>query len=114
LRDDVVTVVGNLVDNALESGGTRVRMTVSAEAGELVFSIEDDGSGVAPDQRERVFEEGVSSKRADGTLRRRGIGLALVRRVVERNHGSVCAGGSEWGGARFTARLPVSIRVPHG
>lgn len=114
LRDDVVTIVGNLIDNALESGGGRVRLTVAAEHYELVFSVADDGSGIAPDQRERVFEEGVSSKRADGSLRRRGIGLALVRRVVERNRGSVRAGSSEWGGACFTVRLPVPVRVAHG
>ncbi|NRG42618.1 sensor histidine kinase [Rathayibacter sp. VKM Ac-2835] len=111
LRDDVVTIVGNLVDNALEAcgAGHRVQVTFSVERGELLIEVDDDGEGIAPDRYEHVFEEGVSSKRgsagAEHRLHGRGIGLTLVRRVAERNHGAVAVSGSAWGGARFTARL---------
>jgi two-component system CitB family sensor kinase len=78
------------------------------------LTVDDDGSGISPDQYERVFEEGVSSKSVPdagpgtaATLRRRGIGLALVRRVVERSGGRVTVDRSELGGARFTVELPL-------
>ncbi len=75
------------------------------------MTVEDDGEGISPDQYERVFEEGVSSKavaaEASPSLRRRGIGLALVRRTVLRAGGAVTVGRSALGGALFTVILPL-------
>lgn len=112
LRGDLVTVVGNLLDNALEacSAGNRIQLGFVVEPTLLRVTVDDDGNGIPPDQYERVFEEGVSSKATDDdspALRRRGIGLALVRRTVLRAGGTVTVGCSELGGAVFTVSLPV-------
>lgn len=113
LRGDLVTVVGNLIDNALEacSAGNRIELGFAVDGAVIRVRVEDDGNGIPPDQYERVFEEGVSSKTvapdASPTLRRRGIGLALVRRTVLRAGGTVTVGRSDHGGAVFTVELPV-------
>jgi two-component system CitB family sensor kinase len=111
LRSDLVTIVGNLVDNALEacSAGNRIELGFEVAGGTVRVTVHDDGRGIPPDQYERVFEEGVSSKGgADDAARvhRRGIGLALVRRIVDRAAGSVTVGRSPLGGAVFTVDLP--------
>ncbi|AWB87933.1 ATP-binding protein [Mycetocola zhujimingii] len=113
LRGDLVTVVGNLIDNALEacSAGNHIELGFGIDGARIRVTVQDDGDGIPPDQYERVFEEGVSSKAiaadASPTLRRRGIGLALVRRTVLRARGTVTVGRSERGGALFTVELPV-------
>ena len=113
LREDLVTVVGNLLDNALEAcaSGNRIELGFAVAGGLIRVTVQDDGDGIAPDQYERVFENGVTSKavagEASAALRRRGIGLALVRRTVERAGGTVSVGKSELGGALFTVTLPV-------
>ncbi|KJK45166.1 histidine kinase [Lentzea aerocolonigenes] len=101
--DDALTVLGNLVDNAVdaaETGGT-VRVLVRSSAQGVRMVVDDDGSGVAESQRGRIFDLGVSSKGAD-----RGIGLALVSRVVTRRSGHVAITDSEMGGASFDVWLP--------
>lgn len=117
LGHDLVTIVGNLVDNAIEACGLGDRIDVSASAtGDTVtVTVDDSGPGVPASDRSDIFVEGVSSKapaRPAGG-HRRGIGLALVRRIVRRRHGQVQVGDSALGGARFTVRLPVQP-VPAG
>ncbi|MFV0133554.1 ATP-binding protein [Streptomyces sp. HMX87] len=107
---DLVTILGNLVDNAVDAaqGSTRARVTVTAyTAGtELVLRVTDTGAGVDPAHADLVFQRGFSTKPAgpDG----RGLGLALVRQAVHRHAGSLTVAGAEGGGARFEARLPLT------
>ncbi len=108
----LVTVVGNLVDNAMEAGGpgTRIRARLSAGPDGLAIVVEDDGPGVPEELGDRVFEVGVSSKRAAaGSDAQRGIGLALVHRIAERHRGSTTVDRSpELGGARMTVRITTA------
>ncbi|MER7559259.1 sensor histidine kinase [Nocardioides sp. NPDC126508] len=98
---DVVTVVGNLIDNAVDaagSGGTvQVTLTDEPTSGVLRLVVEDDGPGVPAADRERIFRSGYSTSGADA----RGLGLALVSRIVARRGGSVEVDDSSLGGARF-------------
>lgn len=101
--DDALTVLGNLVDNAVdavETGGI-VRVLVRSTDRGVRMVVDDDGPGVDESQRGRIFDLGVSSKDAD-----RGIGLALVSRVVTRRSGRVEITDSELGGASFDVWLP--------
>ncbi len=112
---DLLTVVGNLVDNAIEACGLGDRIVISAQRakGSVVLTVEDTGPGVPPHLRAWVFSEGVSTKDAEGERDgpRRGIGLALIRRIVDRRRGSVVVDESELGGARFRVTLPVRSRT---
>lgn len=106
IDDDVLTVVGNLVRNAVEAAGADGRVEVLVLAGDerLTVDVADDGPGVAPADRARIFDRGVSSKAAAG----RGVGLDLVRRIAGARGGSVTVGRSAAGGARFTVELPYA------
>ena len=110
-RSDILTVVGNLVDNAIEACRTGERVTVEmlVDATELRVVVDDDGLGLAPGSEEAIFAEGVTTKTGAADDRRgRGIGLALVSRIVHRYRGSVVAGASDDGGARFEVVLPLA------
>ncbi|MEV8346871.1 sensor histidine kinase [Streptomyces niveus] len=108
----LVTVLGNLVDNALDAAAgsedPRIVVEVRAEGRTVVLRISDSGPGVPPEQRELVFTEGWTTKElpAHG---RRGLGLALVRRLAERQGGSARVGESADGGAEFTVVLPEAL-----
>ncbi len=69
----------------------------------LVITIEDDGPGIAPEDRPRVLERGV---RADENVPGHGLGLAMVRDTVDLYGGQLEVDESPLGGARFTLRLP--------
>lgn len=111
VSDDLITVLGNLIDNALDACDVADRIHISVTAGEGVVSavVEDTGPGVPADIADTVFNEGVSTK--DGSARRRGIGLALVRRIARRRGGDVVLDRPAGGGARFTLTLPVDAKV---
>jgi two-component system CitB family sensor kinase len=114
----LVTIVGNLVDNALDAvaasappRSVTVRLTYDDDAQVIVVSVSDSGPGLSPELAERVFQDGYSTKGSrDG--RPRGLGLALVHRLVSRLGGHIEVISE--GGARFTATLPVpAAQGPH-
>lgn len=89
---DAVSVLGNLVDNAMdaaaESDDRWVRVSLRPHQGHgIVLEVSDSGPGIATAVRERMFDQGYSTKPADA--QGRGIGLALVRSVVSEAGGSV-------------------------
>ena len=118
LRDarEALTVVGNLVDNAVDAtvagGGDHVDVELRVDGSDLVVVVRDTGPGVPAGARDAVFEAGWSTKPGA----HRGVGLSLVRQLVERRGGAVAIADAHGpdGGAVFTARLPESTRVPTG
>jgi sensor histidine kinase regulating citrate/malate metabolism len=113
LSEDVATVVGNLVDNALDAvgplGGGEVVVEVVQDAAEVRVEVRDSGPGVAPELVEEVFHSGFTTKGASGGPR--GFGLALTRTICTRRGGTVDVRNDD--GAVFRARLPA-ISVPAG
>ena len=109
-RTDLVTVVGNLVDNAIEACvlGGRIALSIrdDLEPGMVVVRVDDDGPGIPPERRAAIFEPDVSGKAPAPGKARRGIGLTIVQRVAARLGGGVLVEESPAGGARFVVRLP--------
>lgn len=110
---DLVTVFGNLIDNAVDaaqgSAGARVTVTAYASGSELVLRVSDTGPGVDPAHADLVFQRGFSTKPAGPGGR--GLGLALVRQAVTRLGGNLTVAESEEGGAVFEVRLPLRTAV---
>jgi two-component system sensor histidine kinase HydH len=93
-------VVINLLDNAVAAGAP-VTVTLRAERGHLVIEVADRGPGVAEEDRDKIFEPFFTGK-TQGT----GLGLAVVRRVVELHHGTIAVYPNPGGGALFRAEIP--------
>lgn len=114
VRSDLLIVIGNLLDNAIEACRTDGNITVAIieqprqpNGRQILISVADDGPGIAPELRERVFTPGYSSKPSPRgyPATGRGIGLALVKRIAERHGGSVTVTGNGGRGAILTVRL---------
>ncbi|MGW0903466.1 sensor histidine kinase [Streptomyces sp. NPDC002853] len=102
---DLVTVLGNLIDNAVDAaqGSPAARVTVTARADEagLTLRVSDTGPGVDPAHTEAVFRRGWSTKATAG----RGLGLALVHQTVTKHEGTLRVREAPGGGAEFEVLL---------
>ena len=98
------TVLRNLLHNALRFARTQIRVRFSSQHGFYELCVEDDGPGIPEPDRLRVFEPFVQLDRSGGRKSGFGLGLAIVRRIMEWHQGTVTAGESIIGGALFTAR----------
>lgn len=103
-RQDLEEMLGNLIDNAALHGGGRVFITVESVGDALRVLVEDDGKGIAPAQRSRLFERG---ERLDTDKPGTGLGLAIVKDVAELYGGSVeLADSEDLGGLLVILTLP--------
>ncbi len=111
---DLVTIVGNLLDNAIDAAldGPEprwVRLGACSDGGEVVLRVADSGPGLDPVAVEQAFTRGWSTKPSDNGMGR-GLGLALVSRAVHRNGGRVEIAHGERG-AVFAVRFPAPVRA---
>ena len=103
-------VVGNLVDNALRYAASAVELSVRQEGQQAVISVSDDGPGIPPADRERIWDRFTrlddDRSRASGGS---GLGLAIVRELTTAHGGSVSVASKYPGaGTTFLVRLPVA------
>lgn len=106
-RGRLVTILGNLLDNAFEAVRTsgencEVRLFFTDLGLDLILEVEDSGPGVSPEIADRLFDKGVTTSSGQG----RGMGLYLVQRAVDALGGSVTFSTGELGGALFTVSIP--------
>ena len=115
-------LVRNLVDNATRHARSAVGIRLYAEDGQAVIEVADDGTGVPPEDADRIFERFVrldeSRERATGGT---GLGLSIVREIARRHGGDVVLderdgadlgegrGSRRWSGACFVVRLPLGV-----
>jgi two-component system CitB family sensor kinase len=112
---EVITVLGNLVNNALEAAHeapvrpARVEVDLLADGDDLVISVANTGVGIRPDLVAGIFSDGVSSRGPE-----RGLGLSIVRSTAESLGGTVAITHPGGDGALtvFVARLPQVLRPP--
>ena len=110
-RQHLVTILGNLLDNAFEAGraGDRsreVRLILTDLGDDLILEVEDSGPGVSQEVAETLFDKGVTTKGQAG----RGYGLYLLRQAVTALGGNITYGQGELGGALFTVSIPKTGR----
>ncbi|CAN5460493.1 sensor histidine kinase [soil metagenome] len=108
-QGEMVTLVGNLVDNAIDASRAEapgwVEVTVRGTDTELVVSVADSGPGMSPDAFERARTRGYSTKSGD-----RGLGLALVWQVITAHGGTISAENTY--GSVITATIPARLATP--
>ena len=110
--DQLVQVLVNLLENARDAAGEggRIRLSTAARRdGGAELIVDDDGPGVAPEMRERLFEPYATTKKASGGT---GLGLAIADRIIADHGGSIAVEDAPGGGARFRVLLPP--RTPRG
>ncbi|QEV20306.1 sensor histidine kinase [Streptomyces alboniger] len=107
-RGQLARVLGNLLNNAQRHAVSRVTVTTRADGAWAVLEVSDDGSGVPPGERERIFERFVrlddARTRDEGGA---GLGLAIARDVAARHGGTLGVREAPSGGALFELRLPA-------
>ncbi len=105
VRDQLVQVFLNLVLNAIDAtdAGGRIAVRAAVEGGTLTVDVQDDGAGIAPAQRARMFQAYFTTKK-HGT----GLGLFVTRKLVRDHGGDVSFACGAEGGTTFCVRLPVA------
>lgn len=113
-RDGLFTLLGNLIDNALRytPRGGRVDVAVECRADGAALSVRDDGPGIAPAERERVFDRfhRGDAARVAGDTRGSGLGLAIVKRIADRHRARVeLAAGLDGSGLLVRVVFPAVV-----
>ncbi len=110
-REGLVTVLVNLLDNALKYTGDGQRITLRCRVakGEVFYEVGDDGPGIAPDEQRRIFERFYQSdRRLSRAHEGVGLGLSIVRSMVRAHGGAVAVQSAPSKGSVFTVRLPAT------
>ncbi|MCP4295001.1 MAG: sensor histidine kinase [Proteobacteria bacterium] len=107
-REKIVTIIGNLLDNAFEAvlkmveSNRMVRLSMTDLGNDLIFEFDDSGGGVEEKNYENIFEKGFTTKEKQGS----GMGLHLVEQALNILNGSISIGKSELGGVAVTVIIP--------
>lgn len=106
-RHHLARALRNLTDNAARHAATRVQLTLDRSDGQARIEVTDDGPGVPPAERDRIFQRFVrldtSRQRGAGGT---GLGLSIAQQIV-RSHGGDLSASDRSGGAQFVLRLPI-------
>ncbi len=103
-RQDLEEMAGNLIDNACKWARHQVRIRATRDKAVLHLAIEDDGHGLAPEDRERVIERG---ERLDENVPGSGLGLSIVRDIAKLYGGALSLEAGPMGGLKAELRLPA-------
>ncbi len=111
-RRSMPYAIANLLRNAIKYARARIEVRAQIVAGQLQVHVDDDGIGIPPADRERIFAAFTRLDRSrDRSTGGYGLGLAIARLVLEQHHGIVSASESPLGGARLTLCWPLSQSV---
>lgn len=108
-------IVGNLVQNASRYApeGTAIELGARRDADVIRFTVDDEGPGIPPDERDRVFDKFYRGQRTRGTVSGTGLGLAIARSLVDMHGARIWVEDRPGGGARFVIDVPHEP-VPEG
>ncbi|MFC4054351.1 sensor histidine kinase [Actinomadura syzygii] len=109
VRMQFARLLGNLLDNAERYADSRITIRLTRQDGRALLTVTDDGAGIAPADRERVFErftrlDAARSRGAGGA----GLGLAIAREIAQAHGGTLRIEDAPCGGARLALRLPLA------
>ncbi len=102
-REDLLELLGNLLDNACKWASSKVQLTIQREANHYLLLVDDDGPGIDPADRETLLKRG---NRGDEQVEGHGLGLAIARDIASYCKGELWLEDSSLGGLRVGVRLP--------
>lgn len=108
-RDDVLELLGNLLDNAGKWANSQAHLQLAVSGQELSIHIEDDGPGIRPEQRQQLIQRG---QRSDEQTPGHGLGLAIVQDITSALHGRMELAESKFGGLLVSIYLPLPSYAP--
>ena len=103
-RQDMLELLGNLLDNACKWAKKEVALDITQHNNHFIVTVEDDGPGIAPELRAQVLNRGT---RIDEQIQGHGLGLGIVRDIVEHCKGELSMHESPLGGLRVVIQLPA-------
>lgn len=103
-REDVLELLGNLLDNACKWAHSKVGLEILQQEDGLLIFVDDDGPGVGAESRSAALNRGV---RLDEQVAGHGLGLAIVRDILDAWKGSLELQDGPWGGLRVAVKLPL-------
>ncbi|MEM9133965.1 MAG: sensor histidine kinase [Actinomycetota bacterium] len=112
---DLVTIIGNLVDNAIDQlsvsavGGGEIEVAIWSADGDVRIDVSDSGAGIAPEAIDRIFDSGFTTKDSAG---HEGLGLAFVKELVERHDGSIKVDSEVGSGSLFSVSVTMTPFAP--
>ncbi len=120
-EERILQVLNELVTNALKFSASDTTVTLTARPSnpqaegpqEIIFTVEDQGRGIAPEKLDRIFDRFQQGDASDSrALGGTGLGLALCRSIVEQHHGRIWAESTLGSGSRFQFTLPAAPKSP--
>jgi signal transduction histidine kinase len=103
-EENAMIILSNLADNATRHGSTVFELSAARQGTLLVLNVSDNGEGVSPNNRARIFDSFFTTRRDSGGT---GMGLAIVRAVLEAHGGTIRLADSE-AGAAFEVTMPIA------
>jgi signal transduction histidine kinase len=103
-RQDILELLGNLLDNACKWAQQKVMLDITQDKNYFILTIDDDGPGIAPELRAQVLQRGA---RIDEQIQGHGLGLGIVRDIIEHCKGELSLHESPLGGLQVAIRLPA-------
>ena len=105
----IETVLTGLIENSRQAAASRVSITARASGGFVELAFRDDGPGIPAGDRDRIFEPFFTSRRTSGGT---GLGLPIIRSLLQAHHGLISLDGDDGRGAVFLVTLPACAAVP--
>ncbi len=103
----LMILMSNLLQNAYQYCQRQIHLTVEERGSNLVVIISDDGQGIAIEQRDKILKPFIRGESTEKKVKGYGMGLAIVKRIVEWHHGDIAIDDSlSLSGAQFTVTLP--------
>lgn len=110
-RNYLKMALNNVIQNAINYGKERINIRLKEKNSSAIISISDDGKGISPDMREQIVKPFIRGAYTDAKYKGHGVGLAIVKRVLDWHNGTLSIGDSpELSGAEFTLVLPFNER----
>ena len=105
----IETVLTGLIENSRQAGASRVSIVARREGGFVKVAFRDNGPGIPVGDRDRIFEPFFTSRRTSGGT---GLGLPIIRSLLQAHHGAILLDRDEGSGAAFLVTLPLYSAMP--